>query len=519
MQTMFMFRQAQPKQMPQTLSYQAVFLGLLLVTLFGLLGCQQTQIEFTAAAEPSLPVFNSLQGAPIVTPLTSTSATALSNEALSIESLEKSPFNSELKRYSLNNTLSGLNHISLVAYSQQPLQNLDVLLQAFIEKTTWLAQQSNLACSESLRIRASMHSLTMSIDCPDSPELASSLLLQFWQANSFNEIDIANVRRQLKLAKHINAYSGAEIDDVWAKKILGEQHIYNQALNDTSLAAELDLTKLNQVRDKIISQSKWALLTNQSLAKNNEFSAKLAQDLAALTAKSQQVAPQPLSTFKLKVPASNSQKTLFIIDAPGSVQTQVRIGYPLAVDEPNQQQTADDIQDCKLLASWLGRSFSGRLYHDLREVRGLTYGIYGRCFDNPLSRTLKFYGSTKLEHSGAFISGVLDHLALATESSASIDEVNALKTYLTSQKILRQANYRAIEADTIKQLIRGSSTEQQQAQNRRLDALTPEQLQGIAQSVFLNTPYIVIRGDRAKIESDLKQKLPEWTLVAVSADD
>ncbi|MCK8044381.1 insulinase family protein [Shewanella sp. 1CM18E] len=519
MQTKLMFQQVQPKRMPQTLCYQAVFLALLVATLFSLLGCQQTQIEFTPTAEPSLPVFNSLQGAPSVAPLTSTSTTTSSNEALSIEALPQNPFNSELKLYSLDNTLSGLNHISLVAYSQQPLQNLDVLIQALTEKVTWIAQQSSLACSESLRIRASIHSLTMSIDCPDSPKLASSLLIQFWQADSFNEIDIANVRRQLKLAKHINAYSGAEIDNVWAKKILGEQHIYNQALNDKSLADELDLAKLNQVRDKIISQSKWAVITNQSLAKNSEFNAKLAQDLAALTAKSQQVAPLPLSTFKLEVPASNSQKTLFIIDAPGSVQTQVRIGYPLTVNQQNQQQTADDIQDCKLLASWLGRSFSGRLYHDLREVRGLTYGIYGRCFDNPLSRTLKFYGSTKLEHSGAFISGVLDHLALTTESSASIDEVSALKTYLTSQKILRQASYRAIEADRIKQLIRGNSTEQQQAQNQRLDALTPEQLQTIAQSVFLNTPYIVIRGDRAKIESDIKQKLPEWTLVGVSADD
>ncbi|MGS0725810.1 insulinase family protein, partial [Shewanella sp. 0m-11] len=162
--------------------------------------------------------------------------------------------------------------------------------------------------------------------------------------------------------------------------------------------------------------------------------------------------------------------------------------------------------------------FSGRLYYDLREVRGLTYGIYGRCFDNPLSRTLKFYGSTKLEHSGAFISGVLDHLALASQTPASTAEVSTLKNYLTSQQMLRQASYRAVEFDSIKQLVRGYEPEREQKEAARLAALTPAQLQQIASSVFNNTPYIVIRGDSDKIREDIKQKLPEWNIVNASVD-
>ncbi|MGS0826442.1 M16 family metallopeptidase [Shewanella sp. 0m-8] len=525
---------------------------LLLSVILSLLGCQQTQITFTPTAEPQLPVFDKLQGAPEIAALIYQAAIPIERVVLPIE-IEAEPdadavleprLKPELELYLFDDTPSGLNHLSLVAYSQTPMANLDVLVNAFREKTRYLAQQSNLACAESLRIRPSMHSLTISIDCPDSPALASELLMQFWQAasvnqigsfdeiGSFNEIDIANVRRQLKLAKHINAYSGAEIDDVWAKKILGEQHVYNQVLNDKTLADELDLTKLNQVRDTIFAQSNWALFANLSLGQDKQFTsavtkqfsslistAQLANSAASskLTTRSSAVmdsSPAVIPAISPAVDISNDNKTLFIIDAPGSVQTQVRIGYPLDASDTSK----DSIQDCKLLASWLGRSFSGRLYYDLREVRGLTYGIYGRCFDNPLSRTLKFYGSTKLEHSGAFISGVLDHLALASQTPASTAEVSTLKNYLTSQQMLRQANYRAVEFDSIKQLVRGYEPEREQKEAARLASLTPAQLQQIASSVFNNTPYIVIRGDSDKIREDIKQKLPEWNIVNASVD-
>ncbi|ABV88759.1 insulinase family protein [Shewanella pealeana] len=525
------------------------FLALACSLIISALGCQQTQIAFTPKAAPKLPVFDKLTGAPEIAPL-KFQQTSLSKLV---------PVSPKLDLYLFDDTLSGLNHLSLVAYSKLPMENLDVLLQAFDEKRAWLVQQSTLACAESLNIRPTMHSLTISIDCPDSPILASELLMQFWQADdvnqmgSFDEIDIANVRRQLKLAKHINAYSGAEIDDVWAKKILGKQHVYNQALNDKTLADELDLSSLNQVRDKILAQSNWAFFANRSLEQDQGFTLAVTQQFESLmsiaskaelsnskanseayseansekstdsaTISGSAINTRTETSTSADIPPSNNNKTLYLIDVPGSVQTQVRIGYPLGNmldgSDNDNDKSIDSAQDCKLLASWLGRSFSGRLYYDLREIRGLTYGIYGRCFDNPLSRTLKFYGSTKLEHSGAFISGVLDHLALTTDSTASLDELTALKTYLTSQQILRQANFRAVEADTIKQLIRGVSPEQELAQNQRLSKLTPEQLQQIARSVFLNTPYIVIRGDRDKIEADLKHKLADWNIVEVVAD-
>ncbi|QQX82617.1 insulinase family protein [Shewanella sp. KX20019] len=491
-----------------------------LITYLGLtlLGCQQTQIDFTDTSAASLPQFVPIKGAPAVEPMRFEQSQTVEQKAL--------PNGSKL--FVLNDPKSGLDHLTLVAYSpKQPFRNVDVLNRAFEEKRRWLVANTALSCTQSLTFRPSLHSIAIGISCHQLSTEASELLISFWQANSFDNIDIANVRRQLKLAKHINAFSGAEINTVWAKTILGEEHIYNQALNDRSLADSLTLKSLNKIRDQIQSQADWAVLTNPRLLKDNGEQPQTL--LAAATAlnnsssKSQHTEALSLPV----VPFGNSSKTLYIIDAPGSVQTQVRIGYPLTRDlketRLNQpvlpSQASSDAQDCQILASWLGRSFSGRLYYDLREVRGLTYGIYGRCYDNPLSRTIKFYGSTKLQHTGAFIDGVLKHLALAAQSPASQAELTAVKTYNTSKLMLQQDNPMALEVDTIRQLTSGYSPLYPQEFADSIDALTAKRLQTIAAKVFNRTPYIVIRGDAGKISVDLQQKFPDWQLIEVTENE
>lgn len=488
-----------------------------------LLGCQQTHIEFTDSVSTTLPQFNNIQAAPVV-------------NAMHFEvkhSVEQQNYVDGSKLFVFSDPQSGLDKLTLVAYSKQPFANMDVLLAAFEQKRRWLSAKQSLSCVDSIRFRPSLHSIAISISCHQLPAEAATLLSDFWQVDSFNEIDISNVKRQLKLAKHINAFSGAEIDTVWAKTILGETHTYNQALNDSELADNLTLASLNAVKDKILSQSSWAVLSNKALL-SSETGEKSLPNILLSDAVALSVAVNAATDNSDILPINqpdialgNEQKNLYIIDAPGSVQTQIRVGYPLARNssttathqKPVILDSSASAQDCQLLASWLGRSFSGRLYYDLREVRGLTYGIYGRCYDNPLSRTIKFYGSTQLQHSGAFIDGVLKHLTLAVDSPVSQAELKAIKTYNSSKLLLRQDNPMALEVDTIRQLTSGYSPAYQQMFADKIAQLNADELQAIANNVFSRTPYIVIRGDLEKIRQDLQQKLPGWQIIEVSAND
>ncbi|MEZ9536952.1 M16 family metallopeptidase, partial [Shewanella sp. 10N.286.51.B8] len=207
-------------------------------------------------------------------------------------------------------------------------------------------------------------------------------------------------------------------------------------------------------------------------------------------------------------------KILYIIDAPDTVQTQVRIGLVTATADA----TVQDANTCQMIAALLGRGYSGRLFYDLREVRGLSYGVYGRCVNAPLSQYMYFYGSTALENSSAFIKGMLDHLSLITEQTASQNEINATVTYLQGKQQLSLDSPFGKESLYIRQLLSGQTTAEFSQGMKQLQQLTPMQLLQQANTLSLTTPIVVLRGDADKISADLQQKLPTWELRQLEPD-
>lgn len=518
-----------------------LYLFFLLLMIQTLSGCQHTRLSFTPVSAPSIPEFTPIAGAPQVTPV-----------PLQLSSLvPRIRDDSAEKIYLFPNTADGLNHLRLVAISpDKPFFDIDILLQAFAQKRTWLIAHSSLACADTLQFHATIHSISIGINCQqDSPQdnsqdsaqnsaQALHLLASFWQIDAFESLDIATLRRQLKLKKHKDAYSGDEINTVWAAKILGTKHPYNQALNNAALADELTLSRLKKVQRRSLTQANWMMLSNQAFTQQRaevKQARALLQRLASESSSgaetgtraetdtgSTNLSQSSQMQQDLRTSNTGDKKILYLIDAPGSLQTQVRVGYSLAsghsVQQSNPASMMQEKLRCQFLASWLGRGFSGRLFFDLREVRGLTYGIYGHCYDKPLARTLKFYASTKTEHSGAFISGILDHLALAKEQQIPAAELSAIKTYLTSEAQLRQDNLVQAEYDFIEQQTAGLTGQDKQDYFNRLNALTPASAQKIAQRVFAAAPVILIRGDASIIQQDIQNKLKHWIIKKVKVE-
>ncbi|EGT3625999.1 insulinase family protein [Morganella morganii] len=511
--------------------------------------CQQTQIVFTPTEPPSLASFdtpNSLSThlpesgviIPATDPMFSDEVHTELDLPYQLHRLAAFEISNSLSTHALSsNSLS--NRVSLAAISPQaPFNNPDILQLALQEKARALAIHLADPCLETFSIRVSLHSINLSLTCPDDVNHIYGLLMQFWQPNTFVDattapVDIDNIRRQLKLNKHLNAFSGAEIDKVWREKLLGPEHPYNKVLNNDELFDSLSLKQLQQIQQQAASQAQWHLFLPNSQAKNAEFDLQASIKQWPMLTKS---LPKSLSKSspqadKLETTTPKQTKKIFLIDAPGNVQTQVRLGYRIdhaighTVDselgdmsEKSQLNSQEIALSCRSLSALMGRSFSGRLYYDLREKRGLTYGIYGQCANAPLSTSIKFYGSTAIEHTGAFVVGILDHLALVKTQSASQGEINALKTYLMGEDVLSQDNSIQRENQYLQQLATGLTQVDVQKLNAELQALTPKRLQQLANGAFSGEPLIILRGDIDKIIPDLTSKLPEWQLERVKVD-
>ncbi|MCS6134982.1 insulinase family protein [Shewanella baltica] len=524
--------------------------------------CQQTQIVFTPTEPPSLASFNTpypldnhLPESGIIIPATDPMFSDEVHTELDLpyqlHRLASVQSNHDLNSNCLSthalssNSLS--NRISLATISPQaPFNNPDILQIALQEKARALAISLADPCLETFSIRVSLHSINLSLTCPDDVNHIYGLLVQFWQPNTFVDattapVDIDNIRRQLKLNKHLNAFSGAEIDKLWREKLLGPEHPYNKVLNNDALFDSLNLKQLQQIQQQAASQAQWHLFLPNMQAKNAKFDLQASIKLWPLLTTS---LPKSLSKSspqadKRETTTPKQTQKIYLIDAPGSVQTQVRLGYRIDyridhsinhaightidselgdMSETSQLSSQEVALSCRSLSALMGRSFSGRLYYDLREKRGLTYGIYGQCANAPLSSSIKFYGSTAIEHTGAFVVGILDHLALVKTQSASQGEINALKTYLIGEDLLSQDNSIQRENQYLQQVATGLTQVDVQKLNAELQALTPKRLQQLANGAFSGEPLIILRGDIDRIIPDLTSKLPEWQLERVKVD-
>ncbi|GIU19086.1 hypothetical protein TUM4644_06380 [Shewanella colwelliana] len=250
------------------------------ITLTGLLlGCQQTKLQFTEVEPARLPIFS----APSLAPKLATNH----DNNLNRNKAQVYTLSSGHQLHRLPGGLSNLSQLHLVAVSaQQPFNNLNILIKALNEKGLWLAKQQKLNCINSLSVSASMHSISLSLRCaPSELQQATQLLADLWAQGSFDNLDLAKVRRELAIGKHIDAFSGNEIESVWADKILGENHPYNNAINNQAQQQALDLDALIQLKQQVLSHSQWHLIIEDNRPIEADDRVAFAQSL------------QPLSNF------------------------------------------------------------------------------------------------------------------------------------------------------------------------------------------------------------------------------
>ena len=75
--------------------------------------------------------------------------------------------------------------------------------------------------------------------------------------------------------------------------------------------------------------------------------------------------------YSYNPPKSPLKNQVAIVDRPNSVQSVIKIAYPISL----KPGTVDDIKS-NLMNKILGGGFSGRLFANLRETHGYTYGAY-----------------------------------------------------------------------------------------------------------------------------------------------
>jgi zinc protease len=131
-----------------------------------------------------------------------------------------------------------------------------------------------------------------------------------------------------------------------------------------------------------------------------------------------------------------------------------------------------------------GGSFESRLMQEVREKRGLTYGVYSYLYPRDLANAYMGSVSSANDRIAEAISVIRDEWRLAAEKGVSADELQDAKTYLTGAYPLRFDGNGTIAGILVGMQMIGLDTEYVKTRNERVDRVTLGDVQRVASELM-----------------------------------
>lgn len=174
---------------------------------------------------------------------------------------------------------------------------------------------------------------------------------------------------------------------------------------------------------------------------------------------------------------SNTGKTyIYEKDVPQTV---------LAISQKGIDRSEPDYYAAKVMNFILGESgFGSRLMEEIREKRGLTYGIYSYLRDYEETDVLHVSTSTQNENTGEMISLIKAEFSKIRESAVNDEELQSAKSYLTGSLPLELTS-----TDSIASILLGLQIDQLpinylDKRNHEINSVTAADIQATAKRIL-----------------------------------
>jgi predicted Zn-dependent peptidase len=207
----------------------------------------------------------------------------------------------------------------------------------------------------------------------------------------------------------------------------------------------------------------------------------------------------------LDYPERNPADTsvIYLVDRPDSEQATIQIGN-VAIDARNPDRYALEVVN-----SVLGSGSSSRLFVNLREDKGYTYGVYSRFARPNDAASFRVIGDFNQENAGDAVREILGELARIRSEPISVEELEAAKGKIIGSFALSMedpgnfANQLAVRALT------GIPIEELNDYLAAIGDVTVEQVQAAAeQYINADDPIIVVVGNADVLRPQLEEIAP-----------
>jgi zinc protease len=192
--------------------------------------------------------------------------------------------------------------------------------------------------------------------------------------------------------------------------------------------------------------------------------------------------------------------TIHLVDRPGSVQSNIIIAQPgPARDNP-------DTPELNVVNATIGGGFSGRLFQDLREKHGWTYGAYSAFDMRKYGGTFEANAETRNEVTAPAVAETIKEIArlrdeVAPEAEIALQRQYNVGNYLLSLENSSRTAQRVQDID-----LYNLPADFYKTYARRMSATTPQQVEALAKKYISATDLdIIVVGEAKEIRPGLEK--------------
>lgn len=209
---------------------------------------------------------------------------------------------------------------------------------------------------------------------------------------------------------------------------------------------------------------------------------------------------QPAKAAALTAPAGAAGKWL-AFDKPGAAQTVVLFG------RPGPSSRDDAVQPLELVSTVLGGSFTSRLVQNLREKHGYTYGVGARLGVGRETKLVTVQTSVKTE---VTVPALVELLAeLEGIKTVSAGELEKARSLLDARLVEDFSSGESVLGAMGSLLMEDLGPDALAKEKARREKVTLDEVKAASARFEPGGFTVVLVGDRAKLEKDLKAKFPE----------
>jgi predicted Zn-dependent peptidase len=309
---------------------------------------------------------------------------------------------------------------------------------------------------------------------------------------TFPAAELDKIRRQtlsgLQAAKE---NPDAIADNVVNRLVYGKDHPYG----DIETEETVSNVKLEDIRNYF---NTWWKPNNAYLVFVGDITSADAKKLATQYFSAWKSGPVPKPTYN--TPKAPAKTVIALVDRPTSVQSVITFATPVEL-----KPGAPDVIPSVIMNNILGGG-TGRLFNNLREKYGFTYGAYSNLKSDRLVGAFTAEASVRNEKTDSAIGQFLYEFNRIRTEALDADEVEKMKNYQSGSFARSLESPSTIANFALNIAKYNLPADYYQNYLKNLAAVTPQQVQGVAtRYVQPGNMYIVIVGNAKEVAKGLEK--------------